>query len=184
MHNHVCGHASFTNYKLLLERNGLSNDAVEAYLIQITKSCTSCRATAMPQPSRKVSISYLSTEFNEVLCIDHLYKDEMRLMHFMDLISRYSAAHVVSSSTFKEAIMGFEACWVSQFWYPDSIRADKAFIHGDFKKYEDTPGIRLESVPPGRHSKNAIESKQNIIRGIYLRLKADSEADFDPIRSA
>ena len=180
VHKHVCGHASFTDYKLLLERNGLWNDAISSYLGETVNNCTACRSTAVPQPNRKVSISSLSKEFNEVVCIDHLYLDEIRLTHCMDVVSRYSAAHVVSTATLKDAIVAFEACWVSQFWHPDSIRADTAFMLGDFKKYTEQLGIPLLPVPPGRHSKNAIESKHNIIRSIFIRLKEAAGADFDP----
>ena len=184
VHKHVCGHASFTYYKLLLERNGLWNDAVASYLKELVNGCTACRSTSVPHPSRKVSISSLSKNFNEVLCIDHLYLDESLVMHCMDLVSRYSSAHVVTSTNLKEAIIAFEASWVSQFWYPDSIRADKAFQVGEFKRYAEKLGIPIHPVPPGRLSKNAIESKHNIIRTVFLRLKeADADA-FNPILGA
>ena len=81
----------------------------------------------------------------------------------------------------KEAIVAFEASWVWQFWYPDSIRADKASQVGDFKEYAEKIGIPIHPVPPGRHSKNAIESKHNIIRTVFLRLKEAAADDFNPI---
>ena len=98
----------------------------------------------------------------------------------MDLVSRYLGAHVVSTATLKDAIVAFEACWVSQFWHPDSIRVDTAFMLGEFKKYTEQLGIPLLPLPPGRHSKNAIESKHNIIRSIFIRLKEAAGSDFDP----
>ena len=91
---HVCGHASFTDYQLIIERNNLWNDTVASYLRELVNGCTACRSTSVSHPSRKVSISSLSKNFNEVLCIDHLYLDESLVMHFMDLVSRYSSAHV------------------------------------------------------------------------------------------
>lgn len=116
VHKHVCGQASFTDYKLLLERNGLWNDTVASYIAKMINQCTACRSTEIPQPSRKVPISSPSKDFNEVLCVDHLYLEEILLMHLMDLVTGYSSVHVVSSTTnLKEAIHGFEASWVSQF---------------------------------------------------------------------
>ena len=103
-----------------------------------------------------MSISTLSKEFNEVLCTDHPYLDDIRLTQCMDLVSRYSAAHVSNIATLKDAIIAFEACWVSQFWHLDSIPADTAFMLGEFKKYTEQMGIPLLPIPPGRHSKNAI----------------------------
>ena len=60
VHKHVCGHASFTDYKLLLERNRLWNDVIASYLTQVVNACTACRSTFVPEPSRKVSIISLS----------------------------------------------------------------------------------------------------------------------------
>lgn len=113
----------------------------------------------------------MSTQFNQVVCVDHFYLDEIRLMHCMDLVSRFSAIQVVDSATLADAVAAFEACLVSYFWYPESIHVDKTFAVGDFKTYMDEVGISFRPVPPGRHSKNAIESKHNVIRSIYLRLK-------------
>lgn len=126
-----------------------------------------------------MSISSLSKEFNEILCVDHLYLEDILLMHFMDLITRYSSALIITSTNLKEAVIVLEASWVSQFWYTDSIRAEKAFHVGLFKDYADKLGIATHPVPPGRHSKNSIESKHNIIRSIFLRLKENAGKDFD-----
>ena len=41
-------------------------------------------------------------------------------------------------------------------------------------------GIPLQAVPPGRHSKNEIESKHNIIRSIFIRLEEAAGTEFDP----
>lgn len=180
VHKHVCGHATLTDYKLLLERNGLWNETIASYIAKTMEECTACRCTSPPMPSRKVSISSLSKSFNEVLCVDHFNLDDVLMAHFMDLISRYSAAYIVSSTNLYDAVLGFEAAWVGQFWYPDSIQADKAFQVGDFKQYADKLDIQIRPVPPGRHSKNPIESKHNIIRSIYLRLKEAAGEDFDP----
>lgn len=180
VHKHVCGHATLTDYKLLLERNHLWNDSVASYIARTMEECTGCRCTAPALPSRKVSISSLSKNFNEIVCVDHLYLEEVLMAHYMDLVSRYSAAYIVSSTQLNEAVLGFEAAWVGQFWYPDSIQVDKAFQVGEFKSYADKLGIQIRPVPPGRHSRNPIESKHNIIRSVYLRLKEAAGTDFAP----
>ena len=64
VHKQVCGHTNLTDMRLILQCNGLWNDIVCDYASQLIESCVSCRATASPQPSRKVSISSLSREFN------------------------------------------------------------------------------------------------------------------------
>lgn len=127
IHKHICGYASFTDFKLLFDQNGLWHDAVKSYFGEVTERCTACHFTSYPQPNRTVSIRSSTTEFDEDLCIDHPYLDEIRSMLYMGLISRYFAAHVDNSAILKEAIIAFEACWVSQLWYPDSIRANNSF---------------------------------------------------------
>jgi len=79
-----------------------------------------------------------------------------------------------------EAVQAFEACWVSQFWYPESVHGDKAFQVGDFKTYADSLGIKIRPVPPRRHNKNAIESNHRVIRSTFLRLKSAAGDSFDP----
>lgn len=110
VHNHVCGHANLTDMKLLFERNDLWSDVVEEYLFDTMKIGTSCRATAWPQPSRKVSISSLSTFLNETCCINHFYLDSIRVLHCMDSATLYSATFMVESTALDKSIYGFESC--------------------------------------------------------------------------
>lgn len=112
--SHVCGHGSLTDMSLLLQRKNLWTEPVADHVHQLIESCVSCRATAPPQPSRKVSISSLSRNFNEIVCVDHFYFDGVQLLHCMDSATQFSAAYVVGYSAFDEAVFGFEACWVHQ----------------------------------------------------------------------
>lgn len=81
VHKHVCGHANFNDSRLLLERNALWSDDLSDYVSQLIKKCTLCRATAPPQPSRKVATSSLSREFNDVVSVDHFHLDSTRMLH-------------------------------------------------------------------------------------------------------
>lgn len=102
----------------------------------------------------------------------------------MDLVYRFSTVDVVETANLQDAVVAFEASWISQFWYPDALQADKAFQVGDFRKYADEIGISIREVPPGRHSKNPIESKHRVIRTIFLRLKASAGSDHNAKLSA
>lgn len=179
VHRHVCGHASLTDMRLLLERNNLWSDRVVDYVHKLIENCVSCRSTAPPQPNRKVSISSLSNNFNEVVCVDHFYLDGVQLLHCMDTATRCSAAFVVSSTALDDAVFGFENCWVNQFWLPESIHGDKAFAVGKFKQYMDERSISFRLVPPNLHSKNPLESKHGVIRSIFLKLR-NAEPDVSP----
>lgn len=118
VHKHVCGHANFTDMRMLLDRNNLWNDAVEKYVGNLISSCTACRSTASPQLSRKVLISSLSKQISDIVCVDHFYVHVVRLMHCVDAATRFSAAFVVSSASMNDAVFAFESCWISQFWEP------------------------------------------------------------------
>lgn len=181
VHRHVCGHANYTDMRLLLERNNMWSDVVSDYVGNIIESCTACRSTAPPQPSRKVSISSLSRNFNDVVCLDHFFLESLCILHCMDMATRYSSASIVSSTSLENVIMGFESSWLSQFWLPDAIQADSAFAGSIFKNYLASRGIRLRLVPPRRHSRNPLESKHGIIRSIFLKLcAAEPNTSFDP----
>lgn len=64
VHKHVCGHASFSDFKMLMERNNIWNYSVEDYVCQLINNCRSCKKSALPSPYRKVSISIHSKELN------------------------------------------------------------------------------------------------------------------------
>lgn len=166
----MCGHATFTDYKLLLERNGFWNKTIASYLAKIVNRCTACRSTSVSQPNRKVSVSSLSKTFNEILYVDHLHLGEIVLVQTKDLITRYSTVYAATSRNLKEAVVGFEAARVSYFQYPDSVRGERAFRVGAFNNYLEKLGTAIHPVPPGRHYKNSIDSKHNIIRCVYCSI--------------
>ena len=115
VHKHVCGHSNFSDLKFLLQRNSLRNDEISKYLSRVLERCGACATTSEPKQERKVTISSMSRSFNVVVCIDHLHLDGIRVFHMMDSATRYSTGAVVQSTAMPEAIMQFEAQWVSPF---------------------------------------------------------------------
>ena len=73
VHKHVCGHSNYTDIKLLLQRNGIWSDDAQKYLAQVLEVCENCHATHSPKQARKVSLSTISPQFNEVVCVDHFF---------------------------------------------------------------------------------------------------------------
>ena len=142
------------------------------YLSQLLETCQHCRVTGAPSPNRPVSLSAMSTNCNDVVCVDHFHLDDHDVFHVMDTTSRYSVSAVVESTGMEEAIQQFEICWITPFWAPQYIQGDQAFNNDIFKNYLKKQGTEFRPVPPRRHSKNTIESKHRIIRDIYLRLKS------------
>lgn len=109
VHTHVCGHASLTDLKLLLQLNNIWNDSVADYLSTVLEKCPHCHAASLPLPARKVSLSSLSRTFNDVVCVDHLFLDDNRVFHIMDATTRYSAGSCVSTANMSDAIILFES---------------------------------------------------------------------------
>lgn len=173
VHRHVCGHCNFSDVKMLLQRNKLLTPEVEKYLLEVMKQCNACRSTAKPQVSRKVSLSSLHRSFTEVVCVDHLFLDDLCIFHIMDSRTRYSAGLVCPDTTLKNSVFASTTTWLSPFWSPSSVRGDQAFNHTEFTNFISSIGATFGPIPPRRHQKNVIESKHGIIRSIFIRLKAD-----------
>ena len=70
-----------------------------------------------------------------------------------------------------EAIEEFETTWIKPFWSPGAVQGDKAFDNATFREYLLAHDIDFRPVPPRRHNKNAIESRNRILRNIYMRLR-------------
>ena len=108
------------------------------------------------------------------MAVDHFYLDDLCIFHCMDYVTRFSAIHIVPSTKLADAVAGFEACWLNQFWHPNKIQGDKAFNNGEFANYLQQLNIQFKPVPPKRHSRNPIESKHAIIRSVFIRLKENA----------
>ena len=171
VHEHTCGHAIFSDIRSLLKRNQLWTSAVEHYLSTVIDKCYNFIKFSAPLPSRRVAISTLNRSFNENVCIDNFYLDDLRLLHCMDSVSRYSTCYITPSANMTDEILAFQASWLSQFWNPDYIQADKAFFNDEFQSFLRDRRIGLRPVPSRRHHKNPLEAKHGEIRSIYLRLK-------------
>lgn len=139
------------------------------------ETCYHCKATSAPVQSRKVSISSINRLFNDVVCIDHFFLDQVCVFHVMDSVSRYSACHISDSTSIDVSILSFEASWMSQFWPPTDIQGDNSFNKTRFIQFLRELGTEFRPIPARIHSKNAIESKLGIIRSVFLWLKAAND---------
>lgn len=136
------------------------------YLTEIISKCPHCVATSAPAPDRKVSLKTMTREFNDTVCVDHIYLQELRLCHVIHTVSRYSAVHVTPTPNMFDSIIGFQAYWRNQLWPSATIRIDLAFDNTELKSFCRQIGADSEPVPPSRHNKNVLESKHGIIRSI------------------
>ena len=176
VHKHTCGHSSFEDIKLLMQRNDLWTEDCNKYLSHLLDTCKPCSLVKASSGSRKVSLSSMSRGFNDVVCVDHFFPDGNDVFHVMNSVTRYSNGEIVSSTALVNAISVFNSRRISEFSPPHMIQADQAFNKDEFLSYLKIYDIKLRPVPPRRHSKNVLESKHRILRDIYLRLKEDSPA--------
>lgn len=179
VHLHICGHANYTDFRTLPERNHILNENVKVYTTRLLSECSACRATAPPQPSQKLSISSLSQHCNQTLCVDNLFFNGLNLVHFMDEATHYSTAHIVETTNTFNALYDLELTFLSTFWAPDFIIDDKAFQRSEFINYLQDYGIKFLLTPTSRHGRNKIESKRNVLPSILLLLKDSDTCPYE-----
>lgn len=96
LHRHVCGHVKFPDMRTILVRNGMWRLHAQVYVVQTVNECVNCVSYATTPPNRRVSLSSLDSESNNVICIDHFFLGDHTLFHVMDTASdtahHYNAA--------------------------------------------------------------------------------------------
>ena len=172
VHEHVCGHSTYKDIKLLLQRNKLWDEQCNSYLSHILETCQHCLIITPPSGMRPVSLRTMSRGFNDVVCVDHMDLAKATLFHVMDAVSRYSSGCVVDTPNMEPAIDAFDSTWISQFWSPGAVVADKAFQNSEFTEYLQAQHIKIHPIPLRRHNKNVLDSKYRVIRDVYLCLES------------
>ena len=90
------------------------------------------------------------------------------------LLSLFSAAFIAMTASRDDAVLGFEAFRMYQFWLPISVQGEKEFSQGAFRKFVDEHSIYFRLMLSKSHSKNPLESKHGSISSIFLKLQANS----------
>lgn len=66
----------------------------------------------------------------------------------MDMLSRYSADHIVESAAMEDEICGFVPSWSSHIWSPQYLIDIKAFSGTEFPFYLETLNSDVRPVTP------------------------------------
>lgn len=133
-----------------------------------------CRATAPPQPNQK-NVHLFSVEKVNWYCMHWPnLLDSVSMYSAMEDATRYSAVFAISNTSMDHAVNAFQPCWTNHFWISASVKADKALQEKQFCQFCADRDKELLPVPPGRHSKNAINSKDCIIISILLKHEHES----------
>lgn len=56
-----------------------------------------------------------------------MFLDSVRIIHFMDEVTRYSTAHIVENMDMPEVFYTFELTWLSHSWNSENVIGDKKF---------------------------------------------------------
>lgn len=144
------------------------NNAGQHYLSTTISTFKKNIASATPFPFRKISLSTVQRNFNDVVAVDHFYLDSIRLLRFLDTVYRSAACHICSTAKMNEAIVGFQSYWLNKFWPPPQMHGDQEFNTLKFRNFISPLAVELRPVPPRRHSRNPFETKHGVIKTIFI----------------
>lgn len=105
----------------------------------------SCISKILAYPKKVISL--ISRSFSKRFCIDHLHYDSFRMLHCMAYVARLSSAVILNCSSLHKLILGLDACWLSQYWLPNSIQSDSAFENGGVRLYPEQVDSHLALFP-------------------------------------
>lgn len=99
----------------LLQRTKHWNDDFSGDLLKLVDRYGSCHATSRPKPSRKVNLSSIHRNFNDLICVDQFALGAIKIFHAIDMVKRYSAGLFCQDLSLGLAIHALEAVWLSPF---------------------------------------------------------------------
>lgn len=163
VHEHVCGHYTYYDMRTLIQRTNLWNGQTENYLLNVVSKCPDCNASSTPPPNRRVSLASLNREFNDVVCMNHMFLDKVTLFDMMNVATRFPVGAVVGSTSMENVIYHKENLWFSQFWPSNFIHADGAFQNEIMKTFLYRYDVKIRPAPPRRHEKTPMETRNRTI---------------------
>lgn len=175
VHKHICGYFSCSDMRTLLQRKNW-NEQVQSYLSNFIAQCPDCNAqdSPIPPPNCIISLTSLNRQYNEVLCMVHLFLDMVTMFHMMDVFRRSSVGAFVDSTTMENVTYHMENLWFAHFRPPNFSHVDGAFQSDVMEVIFISIRFQKQTVPPRRLFKTSLEPRHRTISSIFLRLK-DSE---------
>ena len=109
--------------KLLKNAKAENTDEITKKLEEIEKKCKFCIRHKRSSPAPDVCLP-LADKFNELVCMDLKMIDNTWVLHCIDYLTRFSAAHVLKNKSAEEIIEKFSLIWISVFGPPENILSD------------------------------------------------------------
>lgn len=101
---------TYPNMLTLILRNNLWSPSVHSYQTEIVSGRGNCRSSLSPTADHQLSPSILDRSFNEMVCIDHLYLNDVNLLHVMDTATNFFIARVFGSTSLADTVVAFQSC--------------------------------------------------------------------------
>lgn len=87
-----------------------------------------CRKTCLLKSSCKVSQCSMSRKFDDVLCVDHQFFNDVSVFPASDTATGYSACAISRNNPLSAALISFDASCLNSFQPPPTVYGDRASI--------------------------------------------------------
>ena len=159
-------HADYKRIMDLVRKAGSSDPVLEKELEKLQNSCEFCLKHQRASPRPKVCLP-LAGEFNELVSMDLKKINGEWILHCIDYLTRFSAAHTVKNHDPDEIIEKFFTIWISLFGPPQKILSDNG---GEFRGSKWEPvceafNINQKSTAAEAPFSNGICERHNLLIG-------------------
>ena len=110
--------------------------------------CEICQKHKRETPKPKTSLP-LADRFNQTVALDLKFLDDSTIiLHCIDLLTRYSAAMIISNKTAAIVVEGFLRTWIAIFGSPEQTLCDngKEFCNQDFLDMCQNMNINMKTT--------------------------------------
>ena len=169
------GHAS--KHKLIATIKAVYPDEDHSLLDKVgtTFSCETCSKFQRDGPHPVASLPKIA-EFNVTVGMDLFYIKKVKVLHVIDMFTKFCRLSVVESTKSEEVVQKFHESWTSLFGKPTYIRFDLGpeFDNEEFLNLRDVIGCQLEAVGGGAHfAMGGVENKHRDLRDMVVRMCKD-----------
>lgn len=140
--------------------------------IQLHRVLTVCSEFSNPSASINVSLTSLNSLFNDLVVVEYFLLYVLPLFHRKGAPTRYPACAICDNLSLSTSILDFESVYLSPFWPLSKLQGKNEFVKDASSSMLEDLNIGFRPFPPCRHSKNVLESNHDLIRSIFIRLRA------------
>ena len=143
----------------------------------ICDTCRVCRLWTRPGP-KSMTVSRLSTAFNEMVQWDILFIGEVMVAHLIDEATRWSVLHILDQKTAIAIITGITDRWISPHGPMQILIADiEGGLHGEHaNQWMDRWGIQMKAKEEGAHAQ-MVERHHDLVRKIIHRVRSQLDEE-------